>query len=68
LQHAPTILSQDSILTTLSITHHTRKRPSTSPQTTHILKKTRRCCNSSHATSKVNLIIILRSLWKWCTC
>jgi hypothetical protein len=27
-------------------------------------EKTRRCCNSSHTTSEVNLIIILRSLWK----
>jgi hypothetical protein len=34
-QPAPTILSQESIHTTLSITHHTRKRPSTDPRTTH---------------------------------
>jgi hypothetical protein len=34
-QPAPTILSQESVHTTLSITHHTRKRPSTSPPTTH---------------------------------
>jgi hypothetical protein len=34
-QPAPSILSQESVHTTLSITHHTRKRPSTGPQTTH---------------------------------
>jgi hypothetical protein len=34
-QPAPTILSQESVHTTLSITHHTRKQPSTDPQTTH---------------------------------
>jgi hypothetical protein len=34
-QPAPAILSQESAHTTLSITHHTRKRPSTSPRTTH---------------------------------
>jgi hypothetical protein len=34
-QPAPAILSQESVLTTLSITHHTRKRPSTGPRTTH---------------------------------
>jgi hypothetical protein len=34
-QPAPTIFSQESVHTTLSITHHTRKRPSTGPRTTH---------------------------------
>jgi hypothetical protein len=34
-QSAPAILSQKSVHTTSSITHHTRKRPSTSPRTTH---------------------------------
>jgi hypothetical protein len=34
-QPAPTILSQESVHTMLSITHHTRKRPSTGPRTTH---------------------------------
>jgi hypothetical protein len=34
-QPAPAILSQESVHTALSITHHTSKRPSTSPQTTH---------------------------------
>jgi hypothetical protein len=34
-QPAPTILSQESVYTTLPITHRTRKRPSTSSQTTH---------------------------------
>jgi hypothetical protein len=34
-QPAPAILSQESVQTTLSITHHTRKRPPTGPQTTH---------------------------------
>jgi hypothetical protein len=29
------ILSQESVHTTLSITHHTRKRPSTGPRTRH---------------------------------
>jgi hypothetical protein len=35
LQPAPTILSQESVHITLSITHHTRKRPSTGPRTAH---------------------------------
>jgi hypothetical protein len=34
-QPAPAILSQESVHTTLSITHHTRKRPSNGPRTTH---------------------------------
>jgi hypothetical protein len=34
-QPAPTILSQESVHTMLSITHHTRKQPSTVPRTTH---------------------------------
>jgi hypothetical protein len=34
-QPAPVILSQESVHTTLSITHHTRKRPSTGPRNTH---------------------------------
>jgi hypothetical protein len=34
-QPAPAILSQESVHTTLSITRHTRKRPSTGPRTTH---------------------------------
>jgi hypothetical protein len=34
-QPAPIILSQESVHTTLSITQHTRKRPSTGPRTTH---------------------------------
>jgi hypothetical protein len=34
-QPAPAILSQESVHTTLSITHHIRKRPSTGPRTTH---------------------------------
>jgi hypothetical protein len=34
-QPAPAILSQESVHTTLSITHHTRKRPSTGHRTTH---------------------------------
>jgi hypothetical protein len=34
-QPAPAILSQESLHTTLSITHHTRKRQSTGPRTTH---------------------------------
>jgi hypothetical protein len=34
-QPAPAILSQESVDTTLLITHHTRKRPSTGPRTTH---------------------------------
>jgi hypothetical protein len=33
-QPAPAIPSQESVHTTLSITHHTRKRPSTGPRTT----------------------------------
>jgi hypothetical protein len=34
-QPPPAILSQESVHITLSITHHTRKRPSTGPRTTH---------------------------------
>jgi hypothetical protein len=34
-QPAPALLSQESVHTTLSVTHHTRKRPSTGPRTTH---------------------------------
>jgi hypothetical protein len=34
-QPASSILSQESVHTTLSITHHTMRRPSTSPWTTH---------------------------------
>jgi hypothetical protein len=34
-QPTPAILSQESVHTTLSITHHTRKRQSTGPRTTH---------------------------------
>jgi hypothetical protein len=34
-QPAPAILSKESVHTTLSITHHTRERPSTGPRTTH---------------------------------
>jgi hypothetical protein len=34
-QPAPAILSKESVHTTLSITHHTRKQPSTDPRTTH---------------------------------
>jgi hypothetical protein len=34
-QPAPAILSQESVHTTLSITHHIRKGPSTGPRTTH---------------------------------
>jgi hypothetical protein len=34
-QPAPAILNQESVHTTLSITHHTRKRASTGPRTTH---------------------------------
>jgi hypothetical protein len=34
-QHAPAILSQELVHTMLSITHHTRKRPSTGPWTRH---------------------------------
>jgi hypothetical protein len=34
-QPAPAILSQESVHTPLSITHHTKKRPSTGPRTTH---------------------------------
>jgi hypothetical protein len=34
-QSTPAILIQESVHTMLSITHHTRKRPPTSPRTTH---------------------------------
>jgi hypothetical protein len=35
LQPAPAVLSQESVHTTMSITHHTRKWPFTGPRTTH---------------------------------
>jgi hypothetical protein len=35
-QPAPVVLSQESVHTMLSITHHTWKRPSTGPRTPHI--------------------------------
>jgi hypothetical protein len=44
-QPAPAILSQESVHTTLSITHHPRKRPSTGPRTTQALTAT--CAFSS---------------------
>jgi hypothetical protein len=34
-QPTPAILSQEPVHTVMSITHHTRKRPSTGPRTTH---------------------------------
>jgi hypothetical protein len=37
-QPAPAILSQESVHTMSSITHHTRKRPSIGPRTTQALK------------------------------
>jgi hypothetical protein len=37
LQPAPAILSQELVHTMLSITHHTRKRPSSGPRTTQVL-------------------------------
>jgi hypothetical protein len=37
LQPAPAVLSQELVHTTLSITHHTRKRPSIGPRTTQAL-------------------------------
>jgi hypothetical protein len=46
-QPVPVILRQESVHTMLSITHHTRKRPSTSPRTTHgpqILSSPRTVC------------------------
>jgi hypothetical protein len=51
-QPAPAILSQELVHTTLSITHHTRKRPSTGPRTTHgpqfreVFKELKTRCNS----------------------
>jgi hypothetical protein len=36
-QPTPVILSQESVHTTLSITHHFRKRPSTGPRATQAL-------------------------------
>jgi hypothetical protein len=41
------ILSQESVHTTLSITHQTRKRPSTGPRTTHGRQLSARCGQSS---------------------
>jgi hypothetical protein len=46
-QPAPAILSQESVDTTLSITHHTRKRPSTGPRTTHGPHSVCIACSSS---------------------
>jgi hypothetical protein len=50
-QPAPAILSQESVHTTLSITDHTRKRPSTSPRTTHGPQYS--SCNHFFATRKI---------------
>jgi hypothetical protein len=58
-----------------SLNHLPRRRillrmrlPRLSPKSLSLrcLEKTRRYHNSSHATSEVNLIIILRSLWRFC--
>ena len=45
-----------------------RRLPRSSPKSPSLRcrEKTRRYRNSSHATSEVNLIIILRSLWRLC--
>jgi hypothetical protein len=55
-QPAPTILSQESVHAMLSITHHTRKRPSTSPRTTHgpqhILKNAKERLGSVYSKHK----------------
>jgi hypothetical protein len=60
LQPAPAILSQESVHTTLSITNHTRKRPSTVPRTTHgpharrrllRLRNASRCLGTSRGSS-----------------
>jgi hypothetical protein len=53
-KHAPAILSQESVHTTLSITHHTRKRPSTGPRTTQVLNS-RGGASSQPQTSSVAL-------------
>jgi hypothetical protein len=50
-QHAPATLSQESVHMTLSITHHIRKRPSTSPRTTQVFK---------HAPCKGVVVKVLR--------
>jgi hypothetical protein len=58
-----------------SLNHLSRRRnllrrrfPRSSPKSPSLRcrEKTRRYRNSSHATSKVNMIIILRSLWRLC--
>jgi hypothetical protein len=49
-QPTPAILNQESVHTTLSITHHTRKRPSTGPQTLWTSTATSGCSPST-ATS-----------------
>jgi hypothetical protein len=45
-----------------------RKLQRSSPKSSSLRcqQKTRRYCNSSHATSEVNFIITLRSLWRMC--
>jgi hypothetical protein len=50
-QPAPALLSQESVHTTLSITHHTRKRPSTGPRTTH---GSQRCLLNVSSTSLIH--------------
>jgi hypothetical protein len=52
-QLAPAILSQESVHTMLSITHHTRKRPSTGPRTTH---------GSQHFICNISFIIRIGSI------
>jgi hypothetical protein len=52
-QHAPAILSQESVHTTLSITHHTRKQPSTGPRTTHGPQSPPWCALTTHTYSNL---------------
>jgi hypothetical protein len=54
LQPAPAILSQESVHTTLSITHHTRMRPSTGPRTTHGLHSKHKFCIFLHAEGLIH--------------
>jgi hypothetical protein len=62
-QPAPAILSQESVHTTLSITHHTRKRPSTGPRTTHgphFVVRLNLCCASFIGRTTKNFFAVRR--------
>jgi hypothetical protein len=56
-QPSPAILSQESVHTMLSITHHTRKRPSTGPWTTNGPQFHTKCIHSTPLDTKWCLVV-----------